>query len=160
MNKSRFSFLTFLLMFFCFNLFADGEKAPDFSLADLQGNPFRLSDVSGKVVVLDFWATWCPPCQESVPQLVELQKKYGPQGLAIVGISLDRAGKRVVKPFAKKFKVNYTLLVGDYSKVVDDYGGIIGIPTLFVIDRNGNIVTSYIGYVEIEELEEQIKKLL
>jgi peroxiredoxin len=65
-----------------------------------------------------------------------------------------------VKPFAKKFKVNYTLLVGDYSKVVDDYGGIIGIPTLFVIDRNGKIVTSYIGYVDKEELEEQIKKLL
>lgn len=160
MKRTPFWIPTVLLVLFSCSLFAEGEKAPDFTLTDLEGKNFSLSDASGKVIVLDFWATWCPPCQESVPELVELQNKYGTQGLEVIGISLDRTGKRAVKPFAKKFKVNYKLLVGDYSKVVEDYGGIIGIPTLFVIDRSGNIIAKYIGYVEKEELEAQIKKLL
>lgn len=137
-----------------------GEIAPDFSLKDLDGNTFRLADTAGKIVVLDFWATWCPPCQESVPHLVDLQEKYRSQGLEIVGVSLDRSGKRAVKPFAKRYKVNYKLLVGDYNQVVEDYGGIFGIPTLFIIDRKGKIAAKFIGYVEPEELEAEIKKLL
>lgn len=139
---------------------AQAEKAPDFMLDDLQGGTFRLSDQSGKIVILDFWATWCPPCEEAVPHLNELQETYGSQGLQIVGISLDRRGARVVKPFAKRHKIKYKVLVGDYDKVVEDYGGIIGIPTMFIIDRNGNIVAKYIGFVEKEELESEIKKLL
>lgn len=136
------------------------EVAPDFALPDLEGKIFRLAETKGKVVILDFWATWCPPCQESVPHLVELQEKYGDQGLQIVGISLDHRGRRVVEPFAKRFKVNYKILVGDYRQVVEDYGGIFGIPTLFVIDREGKVVAHFIGYVEREELEAEIRKYL
>jgi len=140
--------------------FSESEKAPDFVLPDIEGNEFQLSDADGKVVILDFWATWCPPCQEAVPHLNELQKKFGDQGLQVVGIALDRKGLRAVRPFAEKYKVSYKLLVGDYSKVVEDYGGIVGIPTLFVIDRQGNISDKFIGYVEGEELEGAVKKLL
>ena len=149
-----------MLTFCALTAFSEGEKAPDFGLSDIDGNEFHLSDAAGKIVILDFWATWCPPCQETVPHLNELQKKFGDKGLQVVGISLDRKGLRVVKPFAKKYDISYKLLVGDYSKVVEDYGGIVGIPTLFVIDRQGNIAVKFIGYVEKEELEDAVKKLL
>ena len=139
---------------------AEDSKAPDFTMKDLEGKDFTLSSTLGKVVLLDFWATWCPPCQESIPDLTKLQKQYSEQGLQVVGISLDRRGERVVKPFAKKFKINYKILVGDSTKVIENYGGIIGIPTLFVIDRKGNVVNQFIGYVEREVLEKEIKKLL
>lgn len=150
----------FIMFLPVLNLFAEGEKAPDFSLPDTEGNEFHLSDTAGKIVILDFWATWCPPCQETVPHLNELQKKYGAQGLQVVGVALDRKGLRVVKPFAKKYDISYKLLVGDYSKVIEDYGGIDGIPTLFLIDRQGRIVTKFEGYVEEQELEDAVKKLL
>ena len=139
---------------------AEDSKAPDFTMKDLEGKDFTLSSTLGKVVLLDFWATWCPPCQESIPDLTKLQKQYSEQGLQVVGISLDRRGERVVKPFAKKLKINYKILVGDSTKVIENYRGIIGIPTLFVIDRKGNVVNQFIGYVEREVLEKEIKKLL
>jgi peroxiredoxin len=154
-------FLMSMMQFSCLlGALSDLEKAPDFMLPDIEGNEFHLSDAAGKIVIIDFWATWCPPCQETVPHLNELQKEFGDKGLQVVGISLDRKGLRVVKPFAKKYNISYKLLVGDFSKVIEDYGGIEGIPTLFVIDRQGNIAVKFIGYVEKEELENAVKKLL
>ena len=123
----------------------EGKKAPDFVLRNLEGREVKLSDYAGKVVILDFWATWCPPCRAEIPHFVQLQKEWGSKGLQVIGVSLDREGVKVLKPFAKKYRMNYLVLIGD-SKVVKVYGSIRSIPTTFVIDRNGIIYKKYVGY--------------
>ncbi|MGB2879908.1 MAG: TlpA disulfide reductase family protein [Candidatus Omnitrophota bacterium] len=133
--------------------------APDFTLNDLDGKPFRFSSTRGKVVILDFWATWCPPCKAEIPHFVELYMDYKRQGLEIVGVSLDRGGAATVMPFARQFSINYPIVIDD-QKVTQDYGGIRAIPTTFVIDRQGRIVEKFVGYRGKEILEEAIKKLL
>ncbi|MBI1871044.1 MAG: TlpA family protein disulfide reductase [Chlamydiae bacterium] len=160
MKKSMVFVLILLGILFPLNIFSEGRKAPDFTLTDLEGKTFKLSDLAGKIVVLDFWATWCPPCQDEIPHFVELKNQYGSKGLEIVGIALDRQGVRVVKPFVERFKVNYTILIGDYDQVINDYGGVVGIPTTFLINREGHIVKQFVGYIEKEEFEEEVKKLL
>lgn len=136
------------------------NKAPDFTLPDLDGKPYTLSaNTSGKVVLLDFFATWCPPCRMEVPHLQELYEKYGDEGFVVVGISLDQGGAADVKPFAAQYGVTYPTLIGD-QRTASLYGGIRGIPTLFLIDKEGNIFQRYVGYRAKEELEAEIQKLL
>jgi cytochrome c biogenesis protein CcmG/thiol:disulfide interchange protein DsbE len=137
-----------------------GDKtAPSFTLQDLKGNQISLSDFQGKVVVLDFWATWCPPCVKEIPHFIELYEQYKDKGFAMVGISLDRQGVSVVKSFAQKHRINYPILMTD-GQVDKAYGGITGIPTTFVIDRAGNIRRKYIGYRDKAVFEADIKALL
>ena len=136
-----------------------GQPAPEFSLPDLQGNKIELSSMKGKVLILDFWATWCPPCKEEVPHLVALQSKYRDQGLQIVGLSLDQAGASVVKPFADEHDVNYTMLVAD-DATAKSYGGVSMIPTTFVVNRSGVVVKRFLGYTTPEAFEEAILPLL
>ncbi|MGH9391837.1 MAG: TlpA disulfide reductase family protein, partial [Vicinamibacteria bacterium] len=119
----------------------------------------ELSSMKGKVLILDFWATWCPPCKEEVPHLVRLQSKYRDQGLQIVGLSLDQGGAGDVKPFAEEHDVNYAMLIAD-EKTTKDYGGVSMIPTTFVVDRNGVVVKRFIGYTAPEAFEEAILPLL
>ncbi len=135
------------------------KPAPSFTLQDLKGNQISLSDFQGKVVILDFWATWCPPCVMEIPHFIELYEQYKDQGFAMVGISLDRGGISVVKSFAQKYQVNYPILMAD-GQVANAYGGITGIPTTFVIDSAGNIRHKYIGYREKAVFEADIKALL
>jgi len=135
------------------------KQAPDFTLKDISGNERMLSDFSGKVVILDFWATWCPPCKAEIPHFVELYDAHKDEGLEIIGVSLDRNAEKVVGAFAEENKVNYTLLVGD-NHVTDLYGGIMSIPTTFVIDRDGRITKRFVGYRDKEVFEEAIKELL
>jgi len=135
------------------------KQAPAFSLLDLNGNKVSLSDFKGKVVILDFWATWCPPCVKEIPHFIELYKEYKDQGLAIVGISVDRQGIGVVKAFNQKFKINYPIVMTD-SQVVTAYGDITGIPTTFVIDPSGKIQRMYVGYRDKSVFEADIKELL
>ena len=135
------------------------KLAPSFTLQDLKGNQVSLSDFKGKVVVLDFWATWCPPCVKEIPHFIELYEQYKDRGFAMVGISLDRQGVSVVKSFAQKYRVNYPILMTD-GQVQKAYGGIPSIPTTFVIDSAGNIRQKYIGYRDKAVFEADIKALL
>ena len=136
-----------------------GSQAPEFTLPDLAGSQVASSSLKGKVVILDFWATWCGPCKMEVPHLVNLQAKYRDQGLAIVGVSLDAGGARDVKPFADEHDVNYTMLIGN-DEIARTYGNINAIPTTFVIDKNGKIVQRFVGYTAPEVFEQTIKPLL
>ena len=113
-------------------------QAPDWTLPSVDGDKVSNKDFKGKVILIDFWATWCPPCRKMIPGLVELQKEYEDEGLQIIGISLDRKGPSVVKAFNREFKVNYTSVMGNQS-VVEAFGGVRGIPTSFLIDREGHI---------------------
>ncbi len=134
-------------------------KAPDFTLPDLNGKAFSLSELEGKVVILDFWATWCPPCVVEIPHFIDLYKEYKGQGLEVVGISLDRGGVKVVKSFVEKNEITYPVVIGN-QKVAEDYGGIRGIPTTFVIDRQGYIVKKFVGYRDKKVFESIIQQLL
>ena len=137
-----------------------GDKpAPSFTLEDLDGKQVSLSDFKGNVVILDFWATWCPPCVMEIPHFIELYEQYKDQGFAMVGISLDREGVGVVNSFVQKYRVNYPILMTD-GQVDKAYGGITSIPTTFVIDRAGKIRREYVGYRDKAVFEADIKTLL
>ena len=131
--------------------------APAFSLADLNGKQVSLADFRGKVVILDFWATWCPPCKKEIPDFIELQKSYGPHGVQFVGIALDDLDK--VQAFAKQNGINYPVLLGT-QEITTKYGGIDGIPTTFVIDKQGKIVNRFEGFRPRSVFEGEIKKLI
>ena len=137
----------------------DSKAAPSFTLQDLNSKQVSLSDFKGKVVILDFWATWCPPCVKEIPHFVELYEQYKGEKFTIVGISLDRQGVSVVKPFVQKYQVNYPILMTD-GQVDKAYGGIASIPTTFIIDSAGNIRHKYIGYRDKAVFETDIKALL
>jgi cytochrome c biogenesis protein CcmG/thiol:disulfide interchange protein DsbE len=131
--------------------------APAFTLTGLDGKPVSLADFRGKVVVLDFWATWCPPCKREIPDFIESQKTYGPRGVQIVGIALDEPGK--VQAFAQQNGMNYPVLLGT-DEISARYGGIEGIPTTFIIDKTGKIVNKFEGFRPKEVFEGEIAKLL
>jgi thiol-disulfide isomerase/thioredoxin len=132
--------------------------APDWKLTDLTGAPLGRDALKGKVVVVDFWATWCPPCVHEIPGYIALQKKYGEKGLVIVGLSADRAAG-VVTPFAKKNGINYPLAMAT-PEVIELFGGVEGIPTTFLIDREGNIRHKKVGAMETDEYEKLVVPLL
>lgn len=133
--------------------------APEWSLRDLSGSTLSSQDLEGKVVVLDFWATWCPPCRVEIPGYIELQNKYKEDGLVIVGVSFDQGGPRVVKRFADQFGINYPIVMGN-DKISAAFGGIEAIPTTFIIDRQGRIAFSKVGAMETDQFEEHIQSVL
>lgn len=133
--------------------------APAWELTAVDGRTVRSADFAGQVVILDFWATWCPPCRKAVPDLIQLQKEYGPRGLTVIGVSLDQEGVEVVREFMNEFQINYPVVMGDES-VTAAFGGIRGIPTVFVIDRQGQIVDKHVGYTPRATFEKRIKPLL
>lgn len=135
------------------------KPAPDWQLNEPNGKTVKFSDFRGKVVILDFWATWCAPCRVEIPNFVDLQKQYGDKGLRVVGVSLDEQGPEVVKKFVRQFGVTYPIVMGN-QKVAEAYGGIDAIPTTFVIDRHGRIVNQHMGYDDKEAFEKEIQSLL
>lgn len=135
------------------------DVAPTWSLTDIEGKSVGSEALKGKVVVVDFWATWCAPCREEIPGYIEMQKKYGKDGLVIVGVSVDTGGPAKVVDFAKKFGVNYTLVMAD-NDMVQAFGGLNAIPTTFLIDREGNIRDVKIGSMPTAVYEKTVLKLL
>ncbi len=137
--------------------------APNFSLKNLSGEGVSLDHLKGKVVLVDFWATWCPPCRKSIPELVELQKKYRNKGLVVLGISMDHLEKtsnHALMAFKERYQINYRILRAN-SKVALAFfeGGDMPIPTMFVINREGNIVAKHVGY-RPGVLEESLKEII
>lgn len=152
--------LLFLVVCICFTTFSFAASAPDFTLQDLDGQQVSLSDYKGKVIFIDFWATWCPPCRQSIPSVEKLYDEYKDNGsFVILGINLNEDKSTILK-FMEKQKVNYKVLMSD-KKVVSDYK-ISGIPAFFLIDQNGDIVNKYVGYSPANEnkWKEDIKKLI
>ena len=132
--------------------------APDFTLTQVDGRPLQLSSYRGKVVLLDFWATWCDPCRDEIPHFVELQQKYGNQGLQIIGVSMDDSIDPV-RPFAEKLGINYPIVMGS-AKIGELYGGILGLPIAFMIGRDGRIHRKHIGATNVTVFDTEIRHLL
>jgi peroxiredoxin len=137
---------------------AVGSTAANFSSQDIDGKPLDLASYHGKVVLLDFWATWCVPCQAEIPHFVEFQDKYHDQGFSAVGISMDD-GPEPVKAFYQKYKMNYPVAMGT-TKLAESYGGILGLPVTFLIGRDGRIAAKYVGLTETEKIQQKLESLL
>jgi peroxiredoxin len=136
------------------------KLAPDFTLTDANGQTAKLSDYRGKVVLLDFWATWCGPCQIEIPWFMEFEQQYKSKGLEVVGVSMDDDGWQVVKPYIAEHKLNYRILLGNET-VGDLYGGLDALPTTFLIDREGKFAFSpHIGLTSKNEFLSEIQSLL
>jgi thiol-disulfide isomerase/thioredoxin len=134
------------------------KPAPDFTLASVEGKSIKLSDYKGKIVIVDFWATWCPPCRRGIPDLIEIQKEYG-KDVVVIGISVDTDTKVDVASFIKQMRINYPIAYAD-AGVAQSYGGVESIPTSFIIDKDGNVVDKHIGLVPKSEFTSVLNKLL
>ncbi|MBI4417688.1 MAG: TlpA family protein disulfide reductase [Ignavibacteriales bacterium] len=135
------------------------EKAPDFKLKNGKGETVTLSSLRGKVVVINFWATWCAPCRAEIPGFLDVYDEYKSKGLEIIGISLDSDGWESIKPFVNEYDITYPVVLGE-RETVRNYGGITAIPTTFVVDRNGNIAAHHVGYMSKSDFLRTVKQLL
>jgi len=141
---------------------------PVMFLKDLQGNDVSLADYRGKVVLVNFWATWCGPCRVEIPWLIEFQQKYGPRGFTVLGVAMDDDGKKAVEPWVKKERfeingqpavMNYPILLGN-DALAEKFGGIIGLPTSMLISRDGKKVKTIVGLVNHEDMVKAIESQL
>jgi thiol-disulfide isomerase/thioredoxin len=140
---------------------ADAPVAPlDFTLKDADNADVRLADFKGKVVLLDFWATWCGPCKVEIPGFIELQNTYGPRGFQVIGVSVDDTPDKL-KPYIAEMKMNYPVLLGlGHDDLLDAFGPMFGIPVSVVISRDGKMCARHTGLTDKEKFEAQIKALL
>ena len=139
---------------------APGQTPPEFVLPDLDGNDVTLADYKGKVVILDLWATWCPPCRQEIPFLVSLYEEYKDQGLVVVGVGLDQGGASALAPFVEQNDVTYPILVGDQS--VSQSYNVSGIPMTLMIDRDGRVASKDVGFAPTMEgmMRARVEELL
>ena len=146
----------------------DGKPAPEVTFKDLDGKAGTLDQYKGKVVLVNFWATWCDPCYVEIPWLIEMQQKYEAKGFTVLGISMDEEGKTAVAPFlakerfsvnGQKLPMNYPIVIGS-DEVADKFGGLLGYPTSFLISRDGKIVKKVQGLVSYDEIAKAIEAQL
>jgi thiol-disulfide isomerase/thioredoxin len=162
MNSLRF----FLVLLFAVLLAGPVNQAiaatpmPRFNLQSVTDGKAMNSDAfQGKVLLITFFATWCPPCMQEIPSLISLQEEFGAKGFSVVAISVDQGGTKSVQKLVEKRGINYPVLMAD-SKITDDFGGIVGIPTSFLVNQQGNVIKNYPGYVTHNVLVEDIKQLI
>ncbi len=136
-----------------------GDLAPDFTLAGADGSSIRLSNYRGQVVLINFWATWCPPCRAEIPWFVDFQKTFGSRGLAVVGISMDQDGWKVVRPYLDQHNVNYAVGIGG-EWLARKFGGVESLPETLLIGRDGRIAARHSGIVSQSEYRREIQDLL
>jgi cytochrome c biogenesis protein CcmG/thiol:disulfide interchange protein DsbE len=135
------------------------KPAPDFTLKDGNGQDVSLADFRGKVVLLNFWATWCGPCRIEMPWFVEFQRQYKDQGFTVVAVSLDDEGWDVIRPFAEEMKLNFPVLLGN-DEVAERFGGVAALPTTLIIDKEGRVFNTHMGLASKGDYENEIKQLL
>lgn len=133
--------------------------APDWTLTRIDGSRLSSSELAGKVVVVDFWATWCPPCRAEIPGYIAMQDALRDQDVVVLGISLDDGGPSIVRDFAERFGINYELVMGD-QQVAEAFGGVRVIPTTFLIDRDGQVRHRKEGMMERTDYEPLVRSLL
>src|SRR5271156_3064687 len=142
--------------------------APDVTFKDLDGKDVKLADLKGKVVVINFWATWCEPCQVEIPWMIGFQKKYADKGFTLLGVAMDEEGKSVGEPYVQKTQfdvdghpttMNYPIVLGD-DDLAGKFGGLLGLPTTYVITRDGKVAKRYIGLATEADLDKLIQSLL
>jgi thiol-disulfide isomerase/thioredoxin len=142
--------------------------APDVTFKDLQGNNVTLASMKGKVVLLNFWATWCDPCHEEIPWMIQLQQKYADKGFTMLGAAMDDEGVKIVQPFVQKTQfdvqghpttMNYPIVIAN-DDIASKFGGLIGLPTSVMISRDGTMAKRYIGLVSEDTVEKEIRSLL
>jgi thiol-disulfide isomerase/thioredoxin len=145
-----------------------GKPAPDVTLKDLDGKDVNLGQYKGKVVLVNFWATWCDPCRVEIPWLIEMQQKYGAKGFTVLGVAMDDEGKSVVAPFIQKerfdvngskFPMNYPIVLGN-DAIADKFGGLLGYPTSVLISRDGKQIKRITGLISYEEISKTIESQL
>ena len=146
----------------------ESKPAPDLTLKDLDGKEVSLASLKGKVVLVNFWATWCEPCKVEIPELIELQQEYGPKGFTVLGIAMDEEGRSAVAPFVQKEKfdtdsgkstMNYPIVIGN-DDAGDKFGGLLGYPTSILLSRDGKQVKHITGLITREDVEKSIQAQL
>jgi cytochrome c biogenesis protein CcmG/thiol:disulfide interchange protein DsbE len=135
------------------------KAAPSFSLKDSNGATVTLADYKGKVLLLNFWATWCGPCKIEIPWFTEFQQSYKDKGFEVLGVAMDDEGWTAVKPYLASHKINYRIVLGTDS-VSSAYGGVDALPTTFVIDQNGKVLSTHVGLVSKDDYVKEIESLL
>ncbi len=138
---------------------AERKAAPEFSLKDVDGRSVNLAEYKGKVVLLNFWATWCGPCKIEIPWFVDFEQKYKDKGFAVLGVAMDEEGWEIVKPYLTQSKINYRVILGN-DTVAGLYGGVDSLPTTFILDKDGKIASTHVGLVSKSEYENEILHLL
>jgi cytochrome c biogenesis protein CcmG, thiol:disulfide interchange protein DsbE len=132
--------------------------APALSLTDLKGERIETASYNGKVVLVNFWAAWCTPCAQEVPQIIALQERHRAEGLEVIGVSMDDT-ETALREFYAKYKMNYPVIPGN-AKIAESYGGILGLPTTLLIARDGHVVSRISGILDFAKLEPQVEELL
>ncbi len=159
-RRVRLLFAALILMAVFVQPVVAASKMPSFVLPDVMtGDDINSEQFTGKTLLVTFFATWCPPCMQEVPNLIKLQKDYEGKGFSVVALSMDEGGSGIVKKLVEKRSINYPVLMAEGS-IARDFGGVVGIPTSFLINSKGTVVKKYPGYVSYVVLENDIKKIM